>query len=416
MLLTSDLGGSHFETRTASLENQHRARHADDFAEAFGSFLQAFTPEVSRTKEKNQAQINDNQSRNNALSSKDIKETKQYANRNTQTTGGKTGGSTDTSALKVAPFKQRVKGQKGEDCSKRSRSALAQTQSHKNGTTKNNQRQQEETAGKTSLEKPASPPHNASQQGTNADQARQQDSGAPPTSSASSESQHRDMATLFRVQNRTSELQAQALAANTHERQLFSDTQLAAMARALSSEVERPLAPLAEKPLGDESTAQRDAAERAWTEETCLLPNTMTTETVASAPTKASPRLLTQQITSALMSVKTADDGTKTQTIRLQLIPRTLGVITIQASFSEGKATIAFQGGEHALGLLERHAALLKDELTLQGWNLSDTPLSFGDDRPKAQDDPPNEGIPAVPVTHKPAHGGLFTRFRGVFT
>lgn len=477
MLLTSDLDSSHFEMQTAPLEKPPHRRHTDDFAEAFGTFLQAFTPELPWIKENAKYHVNDKKDNADGaeLQANDNKNsdkgTKLQANDNqtsdrdytpekvtkdnlharedtktvvaepktlegerdvTKTTSQNTakdirdGGHAEKSTILQARHRA-VKNNSTQQLSAPHKKAKTadlvkfdlksvpedSTQDTRDTDTPQPSRLTPETHAKRNT------PFEEEPSVLNSRTAIEEwaSSKARPNASTSDTFEKERADRMLH----TSSEHATAQVANTHARQFFSDTQLEAMARALSPGYTRDatphdVMPPTEPSGGDSNTSNDDISEHAWTEETHLLPNASVAETAASVPTKASPRLLTQQITSALMAVRTADDGTKTQTIRLQLIPKTLGVITIEASFSNGKVAIAFDGGEHALFLLERHATLLRNELTLQGWNLGDTPLSFGDERSKHKGPPPDEGVPAVPVTHKSAPSGLFTRVRGIFT
>ena len=454
MLLTSDLGSSHFEMQTAPLEKSPHRRYTDDFAEAFGTFLQAFTSEAPRIKENAKSQVNDKkdngdgaelqandnknsdkgtklQANDNQTSDRDYtpeKVTKDNLHATSQNTAKdiRDGGHAEKSTILQAR-RRAVKNNSTQQLSaphKKAKTADLVMHDLKPAQEESTQ----DTRDTETLQPSLLTPETHAKRNTPFEEeprvlnsrtaiAELASSKVKPNASTSETSEKERADRMLH----TSSEHATAQVANTHARQFFSDTQLEAMARALSPGYTRDatphdVMPPTEPSGGDSNTSNDDISEHAWTEETHLLPNASVAETAASAPTKASPRLLTQQITSALMAVKTADDGTKTQTIRLQLIPKTLGIITIEASFSNGKAAIAFDGGQHALSLLERHADLLRNELTLQGWNLGDTPLSFGDERQKHKEPPPDEGFPAVPVTHKPSSGGLFTRVRGIFT
>lgn len=215
--------------------------------------------------------------------------------------------------------------------------------------------------------------------------------------------------------------------------------QLTAKESPSSKEPQKPAAPETQKPPSAEKALLEKAL--AKTAPVKILKTTKSTQESPSAPPSflkepplvtrvsspsaaASPKLLIQQVTTALHSFAASPtDGVQIMT--LQLVPRSLGKISITISVADNNASLHFEGSVHAITALAENQQSLRQDLENQGWNLDKEAFQFsqqsgnsdrqGDGHESARDEASKASAPVKAGPFSKIKNLFFPKRKGVF-
>ena len=109
----------------------------------------------------------------------------------------------------------------------------------------------------------------------------------------------------------------------------------------------------------------------------------------------------------------------------LQLVPRSLGKISITISVADNNASLHFEGSVHAITALAENQQSLRQDLENQGWNLDKEAFQFsqqsgnsdrqGDGHESARDEASKASAPVKAGPFSKIKNLFFPKRKGVF-